>query len=166
MTLTGQDCNTQDAAMTLFSRFKKIMDSLLIAELQPHSFSSLSLKAPSLPPRLGSLETNSDSLPALASSPATSHAEQIYDSHANWQCAQRADQQRRSWEWVRAKVNSSYAPQEPYKWWSKTEEDFARRTAKAQRSCSHIGRIMEMELGQKLLGEDRCMACQAEGWKY
>lgn len=38
-----------------------------------------------------------------------------------------------------------------------------------RRDFGHIGRIMERELGQKLLGEERCLACQdnnEECWVY
>ncbi|KAK2808155.1 hypothetical protein FQN50_004896 [Emmonsiellopsis sp. PD_5] len=94
----------------------------------------------------------------LVSSPAALHAEQIYGSHANRQRAQRADQQHHSWEWVGARVDSSYVPLEPYKWWSKTQVDFARCAPKTQRSCSHIGQIMETELGHEPLGEDSDIA--------
>lgn len=49
------------------------------------------------------------------------------------------------------------------------EDELAALSANKRRDFSHIGRIMETELGQELQGKERCSACQAnsqECWIY
>ncbi|EEH06946.1 conserved hypothetical protein [Histoplasma capsulatum G186AR] len=71
--------------------------------------------------------------------------------------------------WLMSKSSSTYQPQESGKWWSVSHEEFQCFSPQKQRVWGHIGRIMETELGEQLLGEDRCAACQENGeecWAY
>jgi hypothetical protein len=61
---------------------------------------------------------------------------------ADFQTAQLADQQCLPWNWLlHGKVTAEYTPVVPGKWWSSLP-------ATSERNTSHIGRIMETELGE------------------
>lgn len=55
------------------------------------------------------------------------------------------------------------------KWWTADQEELKAMSPNKRRDFGHIGRIMETELGQQLLGDKRCPACRAndqECWVY
>ncbi|KAL3424704.1 hypothetical protein PVAG01_03985 [Phlyctema vagabunda] len=84
--------------------------------------------------------------------------------------AEIADQARVPWSWnLRGKATTTYAPSVTGKWWSRSEDKLGALTASKRRDLSHIGRIMETELGEQVLGRQRCAACQRlnqECWRY
>jgi hypothetical protein len=54
-------------------------------------------------------------------------------------------------------------------WWSVSEGAWAGMSEEEKRRMSHVGRIMETELGVQLTGGERCGPCQAnehECWVY
>ena len=84
--------------------------------------------------------------------------------------AQVADQARLPWAWAtRGKTDEQYTQAVAGKWWSVGEEELEAMPLNKRRDFGHIGRIMETELGQQLLGDKRCSACRANGqecWVY
>lgn len=96
------------------------------------------------------------------------------DEYIDKKYMQLADQKRLLWKWSKAKENETgqqtsalYDPVIQGKWWSPKPE----RPAKGNRvtEVSHIGRIMETELGEQRLGKNRCDGCQEndhECWVY
>jgi hypothetical protein len=77
-----------------------------------------------------------------------------------------ADQPRRPWNWSTTgrKSNEPYVPQEVGKWWY----DWAMENP-GNIAISHVGRIMETELGEKVPDEEKCTGCRASGqdcWIY
>ncbi|RDW80086.1 hypothetical protein BP6252_04724 [Coleophoma cylindrospora] len=78
--------------------------------------------------------------------------------------AQLADQARLPWAWdTRGKTSTPYAPVISGKWWSQSAADLVRMASDVRRNWSHIGRIMETELGEELTGDDRCQYCRSDG---
>ncbi len=84
--------------------------------------------------------------------------------------AQVADQPRLPWAWrAHGKTNAEYTPVVSGKWWSREEEELSGLGPAKRRDFGHIGRIMETELGEMLVGRNRCTACQEadqECWVY
>ncbi|KAK5002497.1 hypothetical protein LTR28_011341 [Elasticomyces elasticus] len=84
--------------------------------------------------------------------------------------AQRADPVRLPWDWDTAsKSRELYTPVVSGKWWSHTDEQLQVLKPNKRRDVGHIGRIMETELGEELLGDRRCQACKDLGqecWVY
>lgn len=84
--------------------------------------------------------------------------------------SQVADQPRLPWAWAtQGKTSDVYTPVERGKWWSMHQKELDSLTQSKRRDFGHIGRIMETELGEQFLGEERCSACQANGkecWVY
>ena len=79
---------------------------------------------------------------------------------ASFHTVQLADQPRLPWNWqLQGKTTDGYTAVRQGKWWSSLQ------TANGERNLSHIGRIMETELGEQLHGEDRCLACEEGGWE-
>lgn len=81
-----------------------------------------------------------------------------------------ADQPRIPWRWSTTgkKDSSPYKPIAVGKWWYDYWVD-AQNDIKIDPAASHIGRIMETELGVQLLGDKRCRGCQRDGkecWIY
>lgn len=79
-----------------------------------------------------------------------------------------ADVERRLWDWSSERATGLYSPIVEGKWWSAGSPAMSSRL-QAQRDNSHIGRIMETELGQQLHGDERCTACielSQECWVY
>lgn len=63
-------------------------------------------------------------------------------------------------------VNNSYQPQVHDKWWSLSNAEWQQNlTVAVRRNKSHIARIMETNLGEKLEGVNRCEKCIKEGWE-
>ncbi|KAL3710073.1 hypothetical protein TMatcc_003865 [Talaromyces marneffei ATCC 18224] len=81
-----------------------------------------------------------------------------------------ADQPRIPWQWSTTgkKDSSPYKPTAIGKWWY----DYwlnSQSDIKIGAAASHVGRIMETELGVQLLGDKRCARCQRDGrecWIY
>lgn len=83
---------------------------------------------------------------------------------------QTADQPRIPWQWsiTGKKVSSPYKPIAVGKWWYDFWID-SQSDPKIESAASHVGRIMETELGLQLLGDRRCTRCRLEGtecWIY
>ncbi|KAK5003209.1 hypothetical protein LTR28_010455, partial [Elasticomyces elasticus] len=91
-------------------------------------------------------------------------------SRAEYDMAQRADLVRLPWDWDTAsKSRELYTPAVSGKWWSHTDEQLQALRPNKRRDVGHIGRIMETELGEELLGDRRCQACKDLGqecWVY
>jgi hypothetical protein len=89
---------------------------------------------------------------------------------AGFDRAQRADAVRLPWAWApQGKSTEPYAPAATGKWWSHSEGELGGLGGGKRRDVGHIGRIMETELGEQLLGDRRCAACQQrdeECWVY
>jgi len=99
--------------------------------------------------------------PAATNPPAPSLATQ-----GAFAAAQRADRDRLPWGWAtRGKNNDSYAPAITGKWWSHSGEQLGALGSSKRSDVGHIGRIMETELGEELLGVERCAACQEQDQK-
>jgi hypothetical protein len=77
---------------------------------------------------------------------------------------------RSPWHWTpRGKTRESYTPTADGKWWSFNNEELEALTPNKRRDVGHIGRIMETELGEERVGDERCTACQRldeECWVY
>lgn len=58
-----------------------------------------------------------------------------------------------------------YQPQIPHKWWSNTSQEWKHASPSKHGALSNIGRIMETELGKKLVGRDMCKGCRERGWE-
>lgn len=83
---------------------------------------------------------------------------------------QTADQPRIPWRWStsRKKDSTPYKPKVVGKWWYDFWID-SQSDPKIESAASHVGRIMETELGLQLFGDKRCNRCRAEGmecWIY
>lgn len=91
-------------------------------------------------------------------------------SRENYDRSQVADQPRLPWEWnPRGKTTELYTHTAVGKWWFHGKKDIERLNPNKRRDISHIGRIMETELGEQLFGDNRCTACQfnkQECWVY
>jgi hypothetical protein len=89
----------------------------------------------------------------------------VQNAYAAWATAQLADQPRLPWSWGPGKVTTEYAPVVRGKWWSPGNLP----ASTSVRNTSHIGRIMETELGERLPAGRRCSACADGGeecWVY
>ena len=84
--------------------------------------------------------------------------------------SQVADQERIDWAWrLIGKVREMYRPVVNGKWWFRTEVEWSEMKMNKRHDFSHIGRIMETELGKKLADGDRCVVCRSlnqECWVY
>lgn len=49
------------------------------------------------------------------------------------------------------------------KWWSHSKEEWALYNENAQKSFSHVGRIMETKLGGRVPDDKRCASCVSMG---
>lgn len=83
---------------------------------------------------------------------------------------QTADQPRIPWRWSTTgkKESTPYKPTAVGKWWYDFWLD-SKKNPRIESAASHVGRIMETELGLQLLGGKRCNRCRAEGmecWIY
>jgi hypothetical protein len=105
---------------------------------------------------------------SFTSSQATVHPSSTAQMPANIaptasrDCAQIADQPRLWLGLSRAVVNPPYVPQVTGKWWSNAS--YASTSTR-----SHVGRIMETNLGEQLFGDKKCKRChdlQEECWIY
>lgn len=84
--------------------------------------------------------------------------------------AQVADQTRIEWNWshARSKNNEPYHPTVESKWWFHWAEERI-ETAGWNNHITHVGRIMETDLGMQLFDTERCTACRLDGtecWVY
>lgn len=89
----------------------------------------------------------------------------------NFSAMQVADQPRIPWDWNlrRGKVNTPYEPTVVNKWWSRSNVEFDSMGKEARRKYSHIGRIMETELGERLDDNNGYTFCTSRGlecWRY
>ncbi|KAF2100039.1 hypothetical protein NA57DRAFT_75542 [Rhizodiscina lignyota] len=69
----------------------------------------------------------------------------------------------------RINPNTLYTPTRRGTWWYRTEAVLNAMSKSKRRRFSHIGRIMETELGEKLEGDERCTNCVTQGfecWRY
>jgi hypothetical protein len=90
-------------------------------------------------------------------------------SQVEFDASQVANQPRLPWGWqASGKSAAPYTPVITGKWWSQTAEQMEALGPK-RNDFGHIGRIMETELGEKLVGDARCTACRQldqECWVY
>ncbi|KAE9991249.1 hypothetical protein EG327_000251 [Venturia inaequalis] len=74
------------------------------------------------------------------------------------------------WEWSDERTSVLYTPFYKNEWWSQMAPSGVPSVkAYTERYISHIGRIMETELGEELFGDARCTNCQRrneECWVY
>lgn len=85
------------------------------------------------------------------------------------------NQPRIPWTWSSEKTSAVYVPVYKDKWWSNIMmalpiapmalPNALKNKASHETSLSHIGRIMETELGEELTGNDRCNNCQKHDWE-
>ncbi|QDS74199.1 hypothetical protein FKW77_002185 [Venturia effusa] len=67
---------------------------------------------------------------------------------------------RQPWKWSKKKTTDLYVPVMQDKWWSSSESELRQLPIGRQRYMSHIARIMETELGEQLVGTNRCNNCK------
>ncbi|KAE8154845.1 hypothetical protein BDV25DRAFT_147091 [Aspergillus avenaceus] len=108
--------------------------------------------------------------PAVAD-PSPESANQPVSSEAEFWAAQRADQPRLPWRWdpTGEKNSQPYTPAIAGKWWSRSEDMLSAMSKNQRSDFSHVGRIMETDLGQQLHGDNRCSLCVEKGvecWVY
>lgn len=78
-------------------------------------------------------------------------------------------QPRIPWKWSDKKTSDLYISAVKGQWWSKSQSELRQLSMERQRYMSHIARIMETELGEELIGKDRCNNCQRQNrqcWTY
>lgn len=80
-----------------------------------------------------------------------------------WEKSQVVDRPRQpdAWHWINGKSKELYERQVKGKWWSPDQL----KVKVKDRHVSHIGRIMETELGEELFGSSRCDACIRAGFE-
>ena len=91
-------------------------------------------------------------------------------SHLAWQQAQQANPVHRvEWPFLGQKVRAHYHPSMEGKWWWVPDEEWVVMNDQMWHQKSHIGCIMETELGEMLEGDCCCAACHSNGeecWVY
>lgn len=63
------------------------------------------------------------------------------------------------WDFDVRSVDDNYIPQLQGRWWSKSAAQWPAMGEARRAHISHVGRIMETDLGKQLLGNDRCARC-------
>jgi hypothetical protein len=85
---------------------------------------------------------------------------------AGYAAAQLGNQNRLPWQWqIKTLVDNHYIPTATGKWWYRTAAQLEEMNSNKRRDWTHIGRIMETELGMRNHDNKRCKRCVAEDYK-
>lgn len=90
-------------------------------------------------------------------------------SYSEFSKAQLADQTRLPWDWQNTPTGEPYSPQVLDKWWSRSSDELIAMRQAIRSQFSHIGRIMETEVGEMLpkgYGCTYCLDNDLECWIY
>lgn len=90
-------------------------------------------------------------------------------TRAGAQEAERARTQRIPWHWRNQATADHWVHHDTARWYGVTEAEYWLRRPENKKVADHVGRIMESELGEQRIGDQRCQACQDndhECWVY